>query len=107
MRTALAVVLVSTLALGQDALLIDGLPPRGRVVELDAGTVLEFDATCLDKQQAKRQAMQSVFDRTALEKAHEGKVLLPTPAFVAIVLGVAAVVAAGTVAVVKVTEKKP
>lgn len=108
MKTALVVLLLSSLAFGQeaDAPLIDDLPPKGKVLELKAGDVLPWDATVLDKAQALREAKKERFYKTAFEKAHEGKVILPTAAFVGIVVGIAVVVAAGTAAAFKLAEKK-
>lgn len=106
MKLALALVLCSSLAAAQDAPFLDTLPPPGRVAELDAGSILPFDATCLDKPQALRAAKIAEHDRTALERAKEGKVLLPTPAFIGIIVGVAVVVAAASAGIVKATEKK-
>jgi hypothetical protein len=85
MKTTLALLLCSTLAFGQaaDAPL---LPPEGRVMEVAAGEIVPFRATCLDEAQALRTAKR-VAGAEAYAADLKKNTVLPTPAFIAIVAG--------------------
>ena len=113
MKTALALVLCSTLAFGQDAPLADpvypfiaDLPPVGRTMEVEAGNLVPFDATCLDKGQAKRAAKVSAYFEDK-SKDQSKNVSLPTPAFIALLGGAGVAVVTAVVLGVALAQKKP
>lgn len=105
MKTVLAVLLCSSLAFGQvaDAPL---LPPEGRVMELHAGEIVPFPATCLDKAQALRTAKRVAGAEAEAADLKKGNTILPTPAFIAIVgAGGAAIITAIALGVAMAVKK--
>ena len=102
MRSALCLLLISSLSWAEppaDAPIADppipDLPARGLVVELDAGAVVPWPATCLDKPQARRAAkLEAYYRGKATDLVGPGNTTLPTAAVIAIVgTGAAAVIA--------------
>ncbi len=105
-RIIILLVLVPWLAFGQSAVgpitqvdadvpLIANLPAKGRTMELEAGEILPFAATCLDKQQAKREAKICAYHESEALDLKKGNVIVPTPVFVTLVsAGVVAVIVA-------------
>lgn len=103
MKPTLCLLLISSLAWGEppaDAPIADppipDLPPRGLVVELDAGAPVPWPATCLDKPQARRAAkLEAYYRGKATSLTEPGNTTLPTAAVVALVgTGAAAVLVA-------------
>ena len=101
MRHALCLLLISSLAWAEppaDAPIADppipDLPPRGLVVELEAGALVPWAATCLDKPQARRAAkLEAYYRGKAADLVQPGNTTLPTAAVVAVIgTGAAAVI---------------
>ncbi len=105
MKTAIVLLLCSSIAFAQavptpdvplDAPLllevqpyafIKDLPPKGRVLELGAGEIVPFEATCLDKPQAKREAKISKYFREEATDLKENNVVMSKPVFYGLVGG--------------------
>jgi hypothetical protein len=84
MKTAIAVLLCSTLAFGQAA---DApLDRPGRALVLEQGSVTPYAGVLLDEQEDVRRERARVRAEETAKKAEEG-VLLPRAAFIAIVAG--------------------
>jgi hypothetical protein len=90
-----ALLLAALLTQAPDAPLLD---EPGRVMELEAGNVVPFDATCLDKHQALRTAKRvaaAEAERDALKESHIGWPIVVGAILGAVALGVGAGYAAG------------
>jgi hypothetical protein len=98
MKTVLALMLCSSMAFGEEPApygYIQNLPKPGRVLEVQAGNLVPFDATCYDADQNTRNAKVSAYFEKESTELQKG-VTLPTPAFIALVAGgVVAVIVAG------------
>lgn len=93
------------LVLAQDAPVRD-LDEPGRALILEQGDIAPFAGVLLDEQEDVRRERARVTAEVTVKKAEEG-VLLPRPAFIAIVLGCAAASAAIAAGVTAYALKKP
>lgn len=97
MKAAIAVLLMSSLALAGDPPADAPLDEPGRALILDQGEITPYRGVLLDEQEAVRRERARVRAEVALETAQQG-VLLPRGALIALVAGCAvasAAIAAG------------
>ena len=92
---------------GPLVLLPNGLPAPGKSVHLEKGEPAPYPGWLPDAQEHIRREKINEKNAAKLKDYETGNVIISTPAFIGILLGVAAVFAGGAVAITKVTEKKP
>lgn len=95
MKAVLAALLASSIAFADppaDAPVL-AVDAPGRSLILEQGSITPYRGVLLDEQEDKRRERARVAAEVTVEKAGEG-VLLPKPAFIAIVVGCAAASAA-------------
>lgn len=84
----------------------DGSMPPGRSVKVAQGQPAPFPGQLIDDQEHTRRARINRAKELELEKAKQGKVLLPTAGFVAIITAVAVVVASGSIGIYELARPK-
>lgn len=79
----------------------------GRSVKLAEGAPAPFTGRLTDEQEQVRRARVNTRNEVELAVLKKGNVVVSTPVFITIIVGVVAASAAATAGVLKATEKKP
>lgn len=109
MKTFIAVMLASSLAFGQDPPAdapVADLDAPGRVLDLDAGSIVPFKAQCLDDQELVRRTRREARAAGTLAAAESKNVLIPKGAFAGIIIGAIVLSAAAAATVTYVALPK-
>lgn len=79
---------------------------KGRSIKMEEGTTAPFRGRLLDTQEQVRRERINERNAVELKTLKQGNVIVATPTFIVILVGVVAASAAISVGVVKATEKK-
>lgn len=80
---------------------------KGKSIRIEEGQLAAFAGRLIDPQESVRRERMNTRNEVELKTLKTGNVILSTPAFIAIIVGVVAASAAASVGIVKATEKKP